>query len=212
MTAAILTAVYASYDSLKPLRIQDTPHEAICVTDDPSLHADGWTVVYEPREGVHPNLAAKTPKMCPWRYTDAETVIWIDASFNVSSWSLISDLDKYEFGQFDHPERDCIYQEADVSAGMAKYPGEAVRAQAAHYESKGHPPHWGLWATGLIVRHHTPEVEAFGEAWLAENERWTYQDQVSQPFVLRNFGLRPEIIPGFYHQNPWVLYAGSDRH
>jgi TOD1/MUCI70, glycosyltransferase-like domain len=212
MTAAILTAVYDGYDSLKPLPVQDVPHEAICVTDDPNLHAEGWTIVYEPRSDVHPNRAAKTAKMCPWRYTDADLTVWVDAMFEIKAWSLLSDVAGYTFGQWIHPDRQCIYEEATVSATMSKYAGEPVAEQAAHYRTLGHPAQWGLWAAGFIVRQRTPEIEAFGEAWLAEVYRWSFQDQISEAPMLRQYGLRPEVIPGAYHQNPWMLYAASPRH
>ncbi len=212
MTTAILTAVYDDYDSLKPLPVQDMPHEAICVTDNPHLHADGWTTVVEPRIGVHPNRAAKTPKMCPWMYTDADLTIWVDAMFDIKAWSFVSDLQDITFGQFEHPNRNCIYDEANVSATMGKYAGEPIREQADHYRTRGHPEHWGLWAAGFIVRRHTPTIETFGEAWLAEVYRWSFQDQISEAPMLREHDLRPDVIPGAYHLNPWMLYAASSRH
>lgn len=210
MKAAVLTAVYDNYDPLKPFPVQDVEVETICVTDNPNLEGDGWKrIVYEPREGVHPNRAAKTPKMCPWRYTDADLTIWIDASFRVQSAFFVEDMCAYTFGQMVHPDRDCIFQEANVSLGMEKYAREPIAEQIARYD---HPQHWGLWATGLIVRRHSPEIEKFGEAWLQECWDWSFQDQISEAPMLREYGLRPETIPGFYHQNPWLAYEGSGRH
>src|SRR5205085_532909 len=135
--------------------------------------------------GVHPNLAAKTPKMCPWRYTDADVVVWLDASFQITSPSFLREMCEYEFGQFDHNARDCIYDEVEHCIPLAKYSFLPLQEQAAHYREQGHPEHWGLWATGFIVRKHTPTVEQFGEAWLAENEKWSFQDQVSEAPMLR---------------------------
>lgn len=215
MKYALLTAIYDGYDTLKELAPQDVDAEAICVTDDPNLRSDTWTIVHEPRPSAHPNLAAKRPKTKPWLYTDADIVVWIDASLIVRSPSFVNAMLKYlPFGQFDHPERDCIYDETLHSVAMPKYADQPLRDQANHYRTTGHPDHWGLWATGLIVREHTPQIEAFGDAWLAECERWSFQDQISEAPMLRKHKLRPTTIPGFVgvQQNPWVGYAASARH
>ena len=85
MKFALMTAIYDGYDTLKDFTTQDVDDvEAICVTDDPLLHSEQWNVVYEPRPWVHPNRAAKSPKMCPWRYTDADVVVWADASLIIT--------------------------------------------------------------------------------------------------------------------------------
>jgi hypothetical protein len=214
MRSAVLTAVYDNYDALKLFPAQDIQCETICVTDNPNLTGGGWDrIVYEPRENVHPNRAAKTPKMCPWRYTDADITVWIDASFEFRSSSFVRELCAFlPIGQFAHPDRDCIYTEGLYSAGLGKYAGEPLSEQMFAYASAGHPENWGLWATGLIVRERSRTMENFGEAWLDECWRWSFQDQVSEAPMLRDHGLRPNTIPGGYSLNPWVQYAGSSRH
>ncbi len=210
----MLTAVYDRYDTLKELLPQTVDVEAICVTDDLSLTSSTWTIVYEPRIGVHPNRAAKAPKCCPWRYTDARTSIWIDASFLVISPTFVSDMGAIDapLAQFAHWDRSCLYDEAAFSAGIQKYGTEPLGQQVARYESWGHPRDWGLWATGLIAMRHTTPVVRAGEAWLHEIDEFSFQDQVSQPAVLRREGLRPVNIPGTYAHNPWLCWQGSARH
>jgi len=214
VNAALVTAVYDSYDSLKPFALQDVGVDAVCVTDDPDLACEGWRVVYEPRLGVHPNRAAKAPKMCPWRYTTADCSVWVDASFRISSPTFVRDALGFAdpIAQFVHWDRDCIYEEVLASVPLVKYLGEPLEQQIRDYQSRGHPTHWGLWATGLIARRHTGPMMMFGQSWLSECEHWSYQDQVSQPVVFREMGLRPETIPGTYSQNPWIVYEGSGRH
>lgn len=214
MKVAVLTAITNRYDILRPFPTQDVQCETICVTDDDDLAGDGWQrIICEPRPGMHPNLAAKAPKMCPWRYTDADLTIWIDASLLVQSSEFVRAMCAFEFGQFDHPARDCIYEEREASR-YAKYDGLPLDEQVAHYRTQGHPEHWGLWATGLIVRHRTPEIEKFGRDWLTECETWSFQDQLSEAPMLRTHDLRPETIPGSYlaGRNPWLGYSGSSNH
>jgi hypothetical protein len=218
---AIVTAIYDSYDLLKPVLPQvGMDVEWICVHDGTPPDAEtarGWTLVCEPRPGVHPNRAAKHPKYEPWKYTDAPVSVWVDASFRVVSERFAVEAtagltDVEPVAQFRHPWRDCLYAEAKESAGLAKYAGEPVLEQADHYSFLGHPEGWGLWATGVIARRHTDSVRELGARWLAETYEWSFQDQISQPFVLRETGLRPTAFPGTHLATPWLAYEGSTRH
>ena len=219
---AILTAIYDSYDELKPALPQaGVEVDWVFVTDDPVLGAKpshlGWRVVYEPRPDVHPNRAAKHPKYEPWRYTDADASIWVDASFRIASDQFAVEAtagltDEEPIAQFQHPWRDCLFAEARESAVLAKYAGEPVLEQAEHYAERGHPEGWGLWATGAIARLQTEDVLAMGDRWLHETYRWSFQDQISQPYVLREKGLRPTAFPGSHLATPWLAYEGSGRH
>lgn len=216
---AIISAIYDGYDELKPALPQaGVEVDWVFVTDDPALGAKpshlGWRVVYEPRPGVHPNRAAKHPKYQPWEYTGAPASIWVDASFRIVSQRFAVDAVAHAdpIAQFQHPWRDCLYAEAKESAGLAKYAGEPVLEQAESYRQAGHPENWGLWATGVIARQHTEAVRKMGWLWLAETYRWSFQDQISQPFALREKGLRPQAFPGSHLATPWLAYEGSGRH
>ena len=209
--AALITAVYDSYDPLKPFPEQVGVVDAVCVTDDPDLRVDGWRMVYDPQPGMHPNRAAKRPKMLPHDYTDAEASVWIDASFWIHSPTFVVDALALAdpVAQFVHPERNCLFDETNVCLPLDKYRGEPMADQVARYDI---PPNWGLWATGVIARHHTDAVAKWGAEWLAECERWSFQDQLSHPYVCWRHGIRPVSLPGYHFSNPWLRYQGSARH
>jgi hypothetical protein len=218
---AVLTAVYDGYDSVKPPHPQHHPSvEWICVTDGSVLVPSDYTAFLEPRTGLHPNRAAKTPKMRPWDYTDAEVVIWVDASFRVTSPDFASAMSAFvrtspttpePIAQFVHPWRDCVYDELEESLKLDKYAGEPMASQVARYEAEL-PRHWGLWATGVIVRRRVPWLEVLGERWHSECLAWSYQDQLSEPYLLHKYDARPNTIPGDYFTSPWLAYEGSGRH
>lgn len=222
MTAdvAVVSAIYDAYDTLKPVLPQDGVNvDWVLVTDDISVRdgAMGWRVVYEPRPDVHPNRAAKRPKFLPWEYTDASASVWIDASFRVVSPVFVTEAMALAdpIAQFDHPWRDCLYAETDECLAIAKYkyPPGLMADQAQRYRDAGHPEHWGLWATGVIARQHNDyRVKLLGTRWLEEVDQWSFQDQISHPFVLREAGLRPTLFPGSHLANGWVAYEGSERH
>ena len=216
---AIITAITGGYDTLKPVMPQTgVDAEWICFTDgEPLPDADaakGWTMLCEPRRGRHANREAKRPKLRPWEFTSTPASIWIDASFRVVSDRFAVEALAYAhpIAQFVHPWRDCLFAEAKESAGLAKYAGEPVLEQADAYSLAGHPERWGLWATGVIARRHTATVRELGGRWLHETEQWSFQDQISQPYALRETGLRPQAFPGSHLATPWLAYEGSARH
>lgn len=165
-----------------------------------------WRYIVEPRPQLHPRLAAKVAKCRPDLYAEADVYIWVDASFQITSHDFVGraveQLGNHFLAQIVHPDRKRISDEAEVSAGMAKYAGLPVREQAAQYLSSDFPDDYGLWATGLIVSHRSSEMREFGDAWLREQVTWSYQDQISQPFVLWASGLRPAPLDGPLYPNP----------
>jgi hypothetical protein len=189
----VISAVYGGYDSHKV-------HVAQTVECD-------WSLLSETDDRRHPRMAAKEPKLRPWLYGDGPW-IWIDGAFAVISPTFVQECleasEGHAIAQWVHPWRDCIYSESDASVGLAKYADTPIRNQAEHYHDIGHPRHWGLWATGLIV--YRERCDYLADLWWAELNRWGYQDQISQPVALRAAGMRPGALPGTLHQTPWLRW------
>ena len=188
MGLALITGIFGGFDFLRALPAAHGFDEAICVTDDPTLRADGWTVVTEPRSD-HPRLAAKRPKMVPWLYTNCYHSVWIDGAFEVRdgqfSRFVREHLARHDLVVWQHPEsRNCLYQEADYCQDWPKYSSDPIREQTAAYRAAGMPENYGLYAAGAVGMRHTANVKAFGWAWLDECNRWSIQDQISLPFLL----------------------------
>jgi hypothetical protein len=128
---------------------------------------------------THPELA------CP----DAEVSIWMDGSMDVTEPRYVERclelLGEDDVTFMAHPERGCIFTEAEYSAVLTwRYDAPSITEQARHYKNF-HPEQWELFATGLIIRRHTPTVLELGEQWWHENLRWSHQDQLSLPVLVR---------------------------
>lgn len=189
---ALISSVYGGYDQPVPLPQQDIDCEYVLVSDR-EYNTPGWRTVIEHRPGLHPRLAAKVAKCRPDLYADADYYIWLDTSFQIgtsdfASW-CIKELGDNLIAQIVHPERSRILDESLVSRMMAKYQGLPVVEQAMYYIDQGYPDGFGLWATGLRVQRNDPLLKDFGDAWLREQVRWTYQDQISQPYLLWKMGI-----------------------
>lgn len=231
--AAVVTAIYDGYDTVKPVMPQvdrSFGYQAgvrvdwVLVTDDPGKLTEaepgalsGWRIEVDRRPGMHPNRAAKYPKFLPHIYTQAPLTVWVDGSYRITSPHFVSEVQGYAnpIAQFVHPWRDCALDEAEFSKTLPKYAGEPLPEQAAHYRGLNHPEHWGLWATGVIVMDHIGSwqlLTKFGQYWLDEVKKWSFQDQVSEPYALQTCGIRPTALPGDHLTNPWLKYEGSARH
>lgn len=204
MTIAIVSAIFGDYDHPKPPAIQAANCTYTLVTDQP-CEVDGWDVVavYDDR---HPRVAAKEPKLRPWRYADGDAWIWVDGAFRIDSQTFAQEaIEATELlGQWRHPYRGCVYEEVLASAGLPKYTETPVVEQGAHYRVIGYPEHAGVWATGLIV--YRQQFDYLADLWWAELNRFGYQDQISQPVALRNAGITPTDLPHSLWNNPWLSW------
>jgi len=137
----------------------------------------------QPQFGLTPMMEAKWHKLHPpegYDYT-----IWIDASMRIKSPHFAKycvDSAKDRWALFRHPDRDCAYVEAAFSQDMKKYYDCPIREQMAHYKADGFPEGFGLWACTMIAR--SKWGKELNEAWWTENQKWSFQDQVSFPYLL----------------------------
>lgn len=198
MTFGIITAIYGGYDELRELPDGHGFDQAIAITDSKQLTSSTWTVIYDPRPGLHPRLAAKYPKLLPFDYLTTEVAAWIDGAFRVTDPGFRAWLEEHperDLTAWAHPERsqrDCIYLEAALCQDWPKYRGYDIRGQVDHYRSMGYPDRAGLYACGTLLWRDTPTAHKLALEWLAEIENWSIQDQISLPYLLalepRSFG------------------------
>lgn len=216
MSIAIVSSLYGDYDQPAVPVPQDIDCEYILVTDR-HYDADPWKVVVEPRPQLHPRLAAKVAKCRPDLYADADVILWVDASVQILdahfAAAVVEQMGAAPLAQIRHPARSSIVDEANVSQQMEKYTGLPVVEQARHYVATGYPDGWGMWATGLIARRRDGwPLQAVGDAWLREQMRWTYQDQISEPPVLYSYGITPADLGGPLYGNPRFLIREHRDH
>jgi hypothetical protein len=223
----IYTAIFGGYDELKQPAAQDQPCDFICFTDMKLPRRVGaWRVVPVRRDlRLHPRMQAKRFKLIShrifpggrlaWRYAPLsrrpryDLSVWVDGSLQVTSARFVGDLRNRlgngDWAMFVHPDRDCIYEEAQFSLRMRKYHDLPIHPQVDAYRDVV-SPHGGLYACTIIVRREPASngVAAVDDAWWAENLKWTYQDQLSLPYVLRRLGgPEPVLIRENLWKNAW---------
>lgn len=183
-----MSACYGDYDKPYKPPLQNTDHEVEFVMVGDGLNPwDGWTNVTEPRPHLHNNVAAKFAKMRPDLYSDADYLIWVDAGCTFDTL-LVERLVGNPWIMFRHAVRKSIIAEAAESKTQPKYGPFDILRQAHHYVDSGYPDQ-NLFSTALIGRERSALNQAVGDAWLREIIRWTFQDQISFPYVAWQHGL-----------------------
>ena len=209
---AVYTAVAGQYDALiSPPSILGVDFHAW--SDRPD-YGDGW-IMHEMDDNAdwHPRMRAKQYKLQPHLWLpEYDYTIWIDASHRIVRPEFvdeaIGELGDAAIAMYKHPWRDCIYDEAMASVALRKYDGQAILPQVAAYRAEGHPPHWGLWACGTIVRDNSAVARLVDEAWWGEIMHWTYQDQLSLPVVCRRLGVLPATFTHHQLIPRWTVIEG----
>lgn len=189
MKVAIYTSIFGGYDRLK-LQPRFPNVEYLCFTNE-KIEQAGWSVIPVKTPEESPRISAKRPKTSPHWFLDPvfDYSIWIDGSITIVSPDFVSrclsSINKWGIACMAHPVGNCIFQEASGCAHMEKYRTQKVVEQAEHYRKLGYPSNNGLAACGIIARDmRNPKLRQIGDDWMYENLVWTYQDQISFPFVL----------------------------
>ena len=134
-------------------------------------------------------------------YHDSEYSIWIDGNIKllVSPEEIIERyLKDHDIAVFQHPNRDCIYDEAIVCAERGLEKKDELVDQCVNYNLRGYAPHKGLAECGIIMRRHTPEVRALNNEWWAQYTRYSKRDQISFMYAVDAVGIRVNLIKGFF--------------
>jgi hypothetical protein len=186
----VYTSIFGDYDQLKSIDIDSHDIEFFCFTDSDIEPVTPWKIIKVKPYFKHPRMDAKYYKLHPHEiFPNATHSLWIDASLQIQDINFFSFI-KSNFSEANmalipHPDRDNILDEAKVSIKMPKYLNLPIIEQVNHYKNLGFKDNNGLWACTIIWRqHNNSSVIKIMKQWWAENLIWSYQDQISLPFLL----------------------------
>ena len=198
----VYTAITNNYDILKeaPIEIQSGV-DFVAFLDSDQI-ATSWQIRKANSEFADPCRNAKRYKILPHIYFPEETYsLWIDGSVQIDFKFPIERLiDEYlkesDLAVFKHPERRCIYEEADACIRQGKDNPEIILRQIAEYRNEGYPPDNGLCECAVLLRRHTEKIRQFNEAWYQEIKNHSRRDQLSFNYVAHKIGLKFCHFPG----------------
>ncbi len=189
---AIYTFIINDYDDLKdPLSIADG-WDYICFTDNPDMVSNTWKIIYLDQKRLQKKL--KNPKktamlimieyfkLIPKQY-DIVVSIGGQIMINTDLNEFITkhfDQNKHDLAICKHPERDCIYDEAEICKILNKDNASIIDKQTTYYRRKGYPAHNGLFMTGIIIRKNSSKnLKKVCKIWSHEVQKWSKRDQLS---------------------------------
>ncbi len=170
----VYTAITNNYDSVKPFPVTNATH----------IHFN--EPIFYPHKD--PSRRAKYCKIMAHKALPRNTQysMWVDGSIQLNQLDFKVLIDKYlktsDIAVLKHPERDCIFKEAQAIIALKKDDTITVLDQMIRYND--FPHNWGLGENGIILRRHSMVSQWLNELWWEEILVGSKRDQLSLPYVL----------------------------
>lgn len=221
---AVITSIYGDYDNLKEHNINYKSNvDWYCFTDNKNIKSNTWKLINTPYHlqnqdaqnvqyiNSYPNVR-ETHKiynmMCAKFYKiKTHTIdilqgydyfIWIDGSVILRQTFLDKMLghiqQNHELIQFKHSVRNNIKDETNFSIQMQKYKTQNLTQQYVEYINEGFPDKSGLFENTIIVRKKNHGCNTIFDKWWIHNLKYSYQDQISYPYVLWSLNKTPDYV------------------
>lgn len=190
-TVTVYMCVVGRYDSPNPPLLQYRNYRFVLFTDKTDIEVAGWEVREIPikLKNNDATYINRYIKFHPWEFFDTDYTFYIDG--NVKLLTGISSFIRNCLGpsgiaMFDHPERDCLYREAESCLFLGKGNSDRIKEQVARYRVQGMPPNYGLKeATVILIDHTNPEAKRILIEWWEEYLRSeSRRDQLAFPYVI----------------------------
>lgn len=180
---------------------RDDNIDFICFTDDPELRSAFWKMKIANPELLDPTRAAKQIKALPHRFlSEYDWSLYIDNTVRLKRppKQLFQDFlatTSSPFVSFSHPERNCVYEEADEVIERGLDNPDRVRAQMRFYRELGYPVQNGLGTNNFILRrHHDPILMPVMERWHQQVLCHSKRDQLSLNPVMWFVRFEPKYL------------------
>lgn len=188
----IITYITGNYDNLiEPIVI--TPDwDYICITDNPRLKSKNWNVKQIDENDKQISCLKRRASSIVMQYykyipNTYDVCMIIDANMEITG-NLNIFLDEFNFdhthidlmlGQ--HPNRDCIYKEAEEIIKLKKDDPTAIRKHVTFLKKDAYPKNNGLCESGVLVMSRNSEkCLKFLKQWYSDYKRLpSKRDQMS---------------------------------
>jgi hypothetical protein len=120
-------------------------------------------------------------------FPNYEYTIWIDGSITLKEkpqYFIDNFLKRADIASFRHPDRDCIYEEAEKCKELLLDDLKTIDNQMKIYQDEGYGKHQGLSETKMVIRKNNERVKQFNTLWLAEVVNFSFRDQLSFNYCL----------------------------
>lgn len=189
MRQVVFSVCLGDYDNTPPLYPVEG-YEHIMITDNENLSCEGWEKLVVPRETDVLKQSRKL-KICPHWLIDADVFVYLDANQEITHdlKPLLESAFRGGFMTVRHPNRDCVYEEAESIKANKKAGTRVINAQVKAYKREQMPGKTGVFANGFFVRDRS--FDEFCERWYQEIEKYSHRDQLSLAYLVWKY--EPQI-------------------
>ena len=215
MKIAVLTSLFGARQPLRCLAERELDYQKdvdfIAYVDEERPESKGWTQIVSPvfsTDIYKYRRSAKLPKILPqFVQPEYDAYLWID-SCQIPRFHPLELYDKFLKGNdmalFQHPIRDCLYQEGLVCAQIGRDDPQLIKNQLQEYAHIGVPQNYGLNELACFMMSNNDITKELSLTWWEQICRYSSRDQISFPFVLykmrqMNKDVKTSIIPGYIH-------------
>lgn len=187
----VYTCITGGYDGLIEPTYVTSGFDYVCFTDNRELTSSTWDI------RILPDEVEKLSQVKKQRYikinahkvlNEYDLSIWVDGNVELRG-DLNSLLEKTLKDNCSiyipkHPQRNCIYDEADAVIVLKKDSKDIVMPQVDRYKGEGFPKNYGLLQSNIMIRkHNNNDCMRFMEAWFEELKHGSHRDQLSFNYV-----------------------------
>lgn len=211
----IYTAICNGYDSLKEQPPSARNGVDFVAFTDSGENTKTWDVRPVCKDYKDPNRNAKIHKILSHQYfTDKRYSLWIDGSITIDFPFAIEKLIEmyladHDIAVFKHPDRNCVYQEANACLQQKLDDPNIIRKQIQKYTKEGYPSNAGLAECTVILRRHTDTIKRFNEAWWDEIRNGSRRDQISFNYVAKKLNVKIRYFPGNLRRRNFLFVRGN---
>lgn len=199
---------------------RDERTDFVCFTDDEELRSDFWQMIVAPKSLLDPHRRSKGFKHRPHLFfPNHECSLYIDNTVELTTSPKVIfrqlKIKNSSFMMFEHPERDCVYDEADIVKSYRFDDSELIDKQMDFYRRCGYSRLNGLHAATVILRRHKdPKIIIAMSEWHDQVLRYSRRDQLSFDVIRHFHDLKVDKFAGSLVQNDyfkWPVVLGNGR-
>lgn len=190
----VYTCITDGYDRLEAPGFDAAGIDFVCLSDADFDTPAPWVLRRLPDMGLGARDQSRYAKMHPHLlFPQHDSSVYVDGNIAVLAdpAPLVADaLQTHDLALYEHPLRDCAYEEARECAWIGHDWSFNLWRQMRRYRRQGFPARAGLFEGGIVIRNHRSEsIRQLMEAWWLAFRGGVRRDQLSLPFLAWRMGV-----------------------
>lgn len=216
----VYTCITGGYDTIITPKFISEGFDYICFTDNEALTSDIWEIRPLPKGAEELSQVKKQRyvKINPHLFLeDYDISIWVDGNVTLRgdlneliNNNLVSDCSVYVPK---HPQRGCIYSEANAVVRMHKDKSDIAKPQMERYRKEGFPEKYGLLQSNILLRkHNEADCIKLMEDWFKEVKEGSHRDQLSFNYVSwKNRDVKVIYLDKYIYKSKYFFWTGGHK-